>query len=248
LPEPEPRPQLGEFIAEEFDLEFEIGVAGGVVVKVAVFLPLVAVGELQGAAVSLVGGRLGVRRIVRKVEARQWGVAGAGVSGEEEPRLFLLLAGVEELELGVGDPTIVSIYRGRLRPIALADDLDEALAGVDLVAQDLAQVAWPGAKGFLKDGRVAQSCKDGGDAAAYLAKLRRDAGDKDGRLVHGTGATKNWCRNEEMSSHTAARPHQNDVKRSADIPPISLSNGAGVTIIPGETVLTRTGDNSSARP
>jgi hypothetical protein len=28
------------------------------------------------------------------------------------------------------------------------------------------------------------AAKDGGDAAAYLPKLRRDAGDKDSRLVH----------------------------------------------------------------
>jgi hypothetical protein len=60
----------------------------------------------------------------------------------------------------------------------LADDLDEDLAGVDLIAQDLAEVAWLGAEDFLKDGRVAQPCKDGRDATLYLVKLRRDAGDK----------------------------------------------------------------------
>ena len=108
-----------------------------------------------------------MRGIVRKVETRQRRVAGAGVSGEEEPRLFLLLAGVEELELGVGDTTIASIHGGRLCPVALADDLDEALAGVDLVAQDLAEVAWLGAGDFLEDGRVPQPCKDGGDATAF---------------------------------------------------------------------------------
>jgi hypothetical protein len=67
----------------------------------------------------------------------------------------------------------------------VTDDLDEALAGVDLVAEDLAEVAGLGAEDFLNDGRVAQPCKDGGDAAACLAELRREAGDKDGRLVHG---------------------------------------------------------------
>jgi hypothetical protein len=67
----------------------------------------------------------------------------------------------------------------------LADDLDEALARVDLVAKDLAEVAGLGAEDFLNDGRVAQPCKDGRDPAACLPELRRNAGDKDGRLVHG---------------------------------------------------------------
>jgi hypothetical protein len=70
--------------------------------------------------------------IVRKVEALERCIAGASVSGEDEPCLLLLLAGVQELELGVGDPTVVGIHRRRLCPIALADDLDETLAGVDL--------------------------------------------------------------------------------------------------------------------
>ena len=52
-----------------------------------------------------------------------------------------LLAGIEELELSVGNPTIVGIHRRRLCPVALADDLDETLADVDLVAEDLAEVA-----------------------------------------------------------------------------------------------------------
>ena len=152
----------------------------------AVVSPFVAVGELQGAALSLVAGRVGVRRIIRgKVEALQRRVAGASLASEEEPRLFLLRAGVEELELGVRDPTIVGIHRGRLRTVALADDLDEALAGVDLVAENLAEVAGLCAEDFLNDGRVAQPCKDGRDPAACLPELRRNAGDKDGRLVHG---------------------------------------------------------------
>jgi hypothetical protein len=66
---------------------------------VAVFLPFVAVGELQGATLSLVAGTVRVRGIVWKVEAVQRCVAGASVASEEEPGLFLLLAGVEELEL-----------------------------------------------------------------------------------------------------------------------------------------------------
>ena len=184
MPEVERLTQLGQFIAEALDLELEVGIAGGGVVKVAVFFPLVAVGELQGTALSLVPTRIGLRGIVRKVETLQRCVAGTSVASEQEPRLFLLRPGVKEFELGVRDPTIVSVSRGRLRAVALADDLDEALAGVDLVAEDLAKVTGLGAEDFLDDGRIAQPRKDGGDAAACLPELRRDAGDKDGRLAH----------------------------------------------------------------
>jgi hypothetical protein len=150
-------PQLSEFIAEALYLELEVGVAGGVVIKVAVVSPCVAVVELQSAALSLVAGRIRMRRIIRKgkVEAVQRRVAGAGVSGEQEPRLFFLRPSVEELELGVRDSAIVGIHRRRLRAVAMADDLDEAIAGVDLVAQDFAEVAGLGAEDFLNDRRVA---------------------------------------------------------------------------------------------
>jgi hypothetical protein len=69
LPEVERLAQLGQFIAEALYLQVEVGVAGGVVVKVAIVSPFVAVSELQGAALSLVGGRVGMCEIVRKVEA-----------------------------------------------------------------------------------------------------------------------------------------------------------------------------------
>ena len=70
----------------------------------------------------------------------------------------------------------------------MADDLDETLTGVDLDAEDRAEVAGLGTEDFLNDGRVAQRCKDIGDAAACPSEFRRDAGDKDGRLVHGQQA------------------------------------------------------------
>jgi|SRR5580704_6987819 hypothetical protein len=90
LPELERPPQLGELIAETLDLELEVGVAGGVVVKVAIVSPFIAVGELQSAALSLVAGRIRMRRIIGKgkVEAVQRCVTGASVAGEEEPGLF----------------------------------------------------------------------------------------------------------------------------------------------------------------
>jgi hypothetical protein len=125
-----------------------------------------------------------VRGIVGKIQPFQRRVAGASVTSENEPRLFLLRSSIEEFELGVRDPTIVGIHSGRLRAVALTDDLDEALAGVDLVAQNLAEVPGLGAKDFLDDGCVTEPRKDCGDATAYLPELRRDAGNKYGRLIH----------------------------------------------------------------
>ena len=80
-------------------------------------------------------------RILGEVEAVQRCVAGASIASEDEPGFFSSRPGVEELELGVRDATIVGIHGGWLRPVAMANDLDEALTGVDLVAKDLAEVA-----------------------------------------------------------------------------------------------------------
>jgi hypothetical protein len=43
-------------------------------------------------------------------------------------------------------------YRRRFRAVALANDLDETLAAVDLGAEDLAEVARLGAEDFLNKG------------------------------------------------------------------------------------------------
>ena len=66
----------------------------------------------------------------------------------------------------------------------MADDLDEARAGVDLVAEDLAKVTGLGSEDFLNDRRVGEPGEDVGNFDPCLAELRRDAGDKDGRQVH----------------------------------------------------------------
>jgi hypothetical protein len=91
--------QLSELI-EAFDLELEVSVVSGGVVKLVVFLPLVGVGELQTATLSLVADRVWEGANAREVKAVHRRVAGASVPGEEKPRPFLLLAGVEELETG----------------------------------------------------------------------------------------------------------------------------------------------------
>ena len=184
MPEFERPAKFGQFVAEPLDLKLELGVAGGRVIKVAVLLPLRTVTKLQRSALGLIAGRVRVRRIAGKIETFQWRIPGATLSSKEQPRPFILRTGIQELELSVGCPAILGIHRRRFRAVALANDLDEALAGIDLVAQDLAEVTGLGAEDFLNDRRVTQPCKDGGDAAACLAEFRRDAGDKHGRLVH----------------------------------------------------------------
>ena len=93
LPEVERPPQLGEFIAEALDLELEVGVAGGVVVKVAVVSPFVAVVELQSAALSLVAGRIRVRRIIRKGRSRpSSGVSRVQASPAKRSQVFFFCA------------------------------------------------------------------------------------------------------------------------------------------------------------
>jgi hypothetical protein len=87
-------------------------------------------------------------------------------------KFFCLLAGVEELELGVRNPTIAVIHGGRLRPVVMADDLDEARAGVDLVTEDLAKVTGLGSEDFLKDQRVGEPGKDVGNFAPCLAETQ----------------------------------------------------------------------------
>lgn len=57
-------------------------------VKVAVLLPLRTLGELQGAALGLVTGGVGVRRIVGKIEPFKSGVLGAASSAKRSHVFF----------------------------------------------------------------------------------------------------------------------------------------------------------------
>ena len=88
LPEFERPPQLSDFIAEAFNLELEIGVARGGMVKVALLFPFGAVRKLKSAPLSLIAGRIGVRRIDGEIEKLQRRVARTIVAGKNEPCLF----------------------------------------------------------------------------------------------------------------------------------------------------------------
>ena len=101
---------------------------------------------------------------------------------------LLLFAGVSELELGVAQPG-PGIFGGAgrragLEAVGLADEMDETLAGVDLFAQDIAEVARFGAEDFLKDRFVAEELEHLGDLGAGAAEFGADAGNEDARFVH----------------------------------------------------------------
>jgi len=91
---------------------------------VTVLSPFLTVGELQGAALCLITGRVRVRRIIGKIETLQRHVTRARLPSEDEPSLFLLRAGIQKLELRIRDPAIACIHGGWLRTVALANDLD----------------------------------------------------------------------------------------------------------------------------
>jgi hypothetical protein len=52
------------------------------------------------------------------------------VSGEQEPRLFLLRLAIEELELGIRDPTTVGTHRNRQGMGSLASLAIETLSSI----------------------------------------------------------------------------------------------------------------------
>ena len=109
----------------------------------------------------------------------------AAFADNDDPGLFALAAGVEELELGVGDAAVVGVHVGRFGAVAVADELDEALAGVDLLAQPLAQLAVAGGEVVLGDRVEPEGADGGGDGLPGGAQLFADGGEEKARAVHG---------------------------------------------------------------
>ena len=54
---------------------------------------------------------------------------------DDDPCFLALFLRVEEFELGIGDTAIVRVYVGRFSSIGLANELDEAFTGIDLLTQ-----------------------------------------------------------------------------------------------------------------
>jgi hypothetical protein len=147
---------------------FKGGMVRGGIENVVCFLHPITVGELQVAAFSLVAGRIGVRRILRKVQNIYRLISTTTVVREKEPGPFLLLQGVVKLELRIRDSAKFRVGGRRLRPVGMADDMDQSVAGVDLVSKHLSEIPGLGTKNILIHGRETFFFQDLGDACAYL--------------------------------------------------------------------------------
>ena len=100
---------------------------------------------------------------------------------EQVPDLFPLLPGIKRLVLRVTDPAELFVRRGRLGAVALADELDDTFALIDLLTQHLAQVASFGAEDVLPDRLVTQESQRVGDELPRAAQLLAHRGNEDGR-------------------------------------------------------------------
>ena len=82
----------------------------------------------------------------------------AAILGEEKPCFLATLAGIQKLKLGIGNTAKVRVGIGRLLPECTADNLDQPLAVVDLVAENLREVARLGSEDILPDGVMTSPC------------------------------------------------------------------------------------------
>jgi hypothetical protein len=184
LPVAELGAELFGVVAEFEDGVFEGGVVCGGVPEVAFGAEAGAVGGLEVAELGLVGGGIGMVGVPGEIEEGEGGVFVAGGAGEEDVGFFALEAGVEELELGVGDAGVIGIDGGGLGPVGVASELDEGIAGVDFFAKHLAEVAAFGAEDVLLDDFVAEEFEDVLDLGASGFEFAGDGGDEDAGL-HG---------------------------------------------------------------
>ena len=88
------------------------------------------------------------------------------LASNDGPGFFMLATCVQQLELGVGNAAIVGVHFPRFGAVALADDLDQTRASIDLFAQPLAQLAVAGGKVVLRNRIKTQRVHGGGHAPA----------------------------------------------------------------------------------
>ena len=78
------------------------------------------------------------------------------------------------------DPAELFVRSGRLGPVTLADELDDAFALIDLLAEHLAQVSPLGPKNVLPNGLVTQKSQSISDELPGTPQLLANRGNKDG--------------------------------------------------------------------
>ena len=108
-------------------------------------------------------------------------VARESFVNEKIPDFLAALARVERLILRVADPAKLRIGLSRLGSVAIADDLEDAFALIDLLAQHRAEVASFGAEDFLPDGLVTEEGEGVGGELPAAPQLAADGGNKDER-------------------------------------------------------------------
>ena len=84
--------------------------------------------------------------------------------------------------MGVGDAAVIGIDGGWLGTVAVPGELDEGVAGIDFLAQHLAEIAPLGAEDVLLLDLVAEELEDVLDPGAGGAELAGGGGDEDARF------------------------------------------------------------------
>jgi len=118
----------------------------------------------------------------------------------DDPGALAAAERVEKLELGVGTGSPVGVRPGarriitgrRLGAVGQADQLEDALAAVDLLLQPGAQFAVAGGKVVLGHGVEAQPAQGVGDQAAGTAQFGADGGDEQAWAVHRETGNRPW--------------------------------------------------------
>ncbi len=194
---------------------------------------------LELPPLGLVACRIRVSRIVGKVKLGGRPVALALLAGDDQPGLLALPPGVEKLELSVRNPAPLRINLRRLRAVTLAHDLQQPLAGIDLVAEPLAQLAVAGGKVVLRNGIVAQRADGGGHGVAGRAKFLADGGKKKPRAVHGEARScRSWRLGSAAGRKASRRPGTMIETTAAESVPLS-SPPASLSGRPTPVILAR---------
>ena len=81
----------------------------------------------------------------------------------------------------IADPAKLRIGLRRLGAVAIADELEDAFALIDLLAQHRAEIAGFGAEDFLPDWLVTEEGKGVGGELPAAPQLAADGGNKDER-------------------------------------------------------------------
>src|SRR5437762_1320864 len=94
-------------------------------------------------------GRLELAQLVSLAVA---GVRRKILVNEKVPNLFPALSSIERFVLSITYPSELLVGYGRFCAIALPNELDDAFAVIDLLAQKLTQISAFGAEDFLPNG------------------------------------------------------------------------------------------------